>query len=262
MQIPELIAILSPTIATLPPKYALAVANLVRVLLESQTEQGKGDEAAVKPDLSYSPDLRPDSDFAAKGKRFYRKWHERVLSTLVDGPRARDDLAAAVKGLYGACLPPYALSYLLHFMWSKGDVEARKEDTGAKIITRWYRLKPVHNREKTVDPQHLEVEPELSRKIEWTEETITDWMWEFLGSFPHYRCDRPEAIAALLAAGAPEQLESMRLTKSVGNTFGQDKVDFLYIKDRERGNDQNWLMRVVDEDGQPIKRDDSGDIIS
>lgn len=248
----ELISVMAPSIPTLPPDCAIAVADCVRALVAHTAGKASGN--------TERSNAKPDAIYAAKGQQYVTRWRTRVERALQSGPLKRDDLRNAVKEDRGKCLPPASFSHLLHALWAKGVIESFEQtnDDGETVSTLW----------RLCSADEVSNEPEETPKAAKkraalnTEQAVTDWMWEYLGSFPHYRCDRPEAIAALLAAGAPEQLDSMHRTKAIGNTFGKDKVGFLYIKDRERGHDQNWLMRVVDEDGQPIKRDDSGDIIS
>lgn len=254
----ELLESLAKHLPSLTDPQKAAAGELIRLLAGGAPTpmHASYDEPPASPGIGSSHD-RPNPDFVAKGRRLLPNWKDRVLEAL-ETPMTRDELCDALREAHKGCPPPFAVSYLLHNLWSHNLV---KLEAGPSVRGRskplWCCVEAASETIASSTPKAAKKRAALN-----TEQAVTDWMWEYLGSFPHYRCNRPEAIAALLAAGAPEQLESMRLTKSVGNTFGQDKVDFLYIKDHERGNDQNWLMRVVDEDGQPIKRDHSGNIIS
>lgn len=254
----ELITILAPTVAILPADCALAVNTCINALLSHTTDK----TAAASG--SSGPRAKPDPIYAAKGQQYVTRWRNKVVRALANGPLKRDDLRNTVKEGHGKCLPPAVFSHLLHALWAKGVIESleRLEDDESMSIV--WRLCPTDEDEDDDDvTESLETPKETKKRtVLNTTEAVTDWVWEYLGQFPQQRHDRTAVKEAMIAAGIPEFLTTGDKSKNVGFIFGQEKVMTFFAKDRTGDNDINLLMRVVDEDGQPIKRDANADIIS
>jgi hypothetical protein len=252
----ELLESLAKHLPTLTNPQQAAAGELIRLLAGGvpSTVRRAHEDSTPNTGLRSNHD-QPNPDFVAKGRRLLPNWKDRVLKAL-ETPTTRDDLCDALREAHQGCPPPFAVSYLLHNLWSQNLVELKLGPSERG------RPKPLWCAISATSEPDSKAVPRASRKIEWTKEAVTDWVWEYLGQFPQYRHDRAAVKEAIIAAGFPELLKTGDKSKNVATTFGKEKLGTMFIKDRVRGiDDKDWCFRVVDEDGQPIKRDHNADII-
>lgn len=249
----ELVTLLAPHVATLPPDCAVAVNECIGALLAHVTNKSAiaaaGDSKA-----------KPDPLFAAKGQQYVARWRTKIENCLRGKELSRDELRSAVIESNGKCLPPAAFSQTLHAMWAKKIIERFEKQSAddEKVLVLW-RLVLSNQDAETNQPQKEAVVPPktIEKRIFKTRQNVTDWCWEFLGQHEQFRCESKMFLKALTEAGAPKILPDHYPSDGVGRNFGREKIHWLFIKDFG-----TWMMRAVDAEGNPIHRDSEGNVIS
>jgi hypothetical protein len=251
----DLITLISPKLPLLAPHHARAAFQFLAALTDSappNSDSGRSSES----DSRLSD--RPDPVYCQKGRKFWSKWHLRVMTALAEKPLTRDEISAAIKDVYGTCIPPFSVAQLLHLMWSRGLVERfPQEAENGRTYPTW-RLTEVSMaaRKDTTCPPETPKQRRLKNPT--TREEAAEWLVALLDEAPEKRME----IATVKAAAAEADVDP-DLLKSMGHMYGRPRIGYFYdIACRWSPNKVDYLLLAQTEDKQPIVRNDAGVIVA
>jgi hypothetical protein len=247
----ELVALLGTKLSLLSPAHTRAAVQFLGALTGSvsqATETGAGDEQ--------EKDTKPNPIYCQKGRKFYAKWHSRVMLALAQEPLTRDGISAAIKEVHGTCIPPFSISHLLHLMWSRGLVECvpQESDTGRTYIAWQLADAPQSTpiRGETIETP----KSTRARKISWNIAEVVEWAYERLDREPGKYMLKTDIHAEAIAEGIPQEL-----IQRVGMTAGAPRM-FAGLPNWQRGERKTTYWIESDENGRQINRDPTGAIIA
>lgn len=186
----QILNFLSPLVADMNPAETAAT---YQYLAAFQAARGTPAPAGAGP-VNISPDDsdpdRPNTELAHKGQRLARNWADVALRVLGAGPRGHGNLSAAVKAEKGTCLPGYALAYLMHFLWSRGDVVRETASIKGRRVKVWALAAATPGRVKDAS-----INQTARRVVPRSPDEWVAWIAEQLDSYPDGAAYDAELVA-------------------------------------------------------------------